>query len=246
MILPLVVASGNYIGMLPYLFPAFYPGHMARIILFGGHGRVALLTSPLLAARGDQITAVIRNPDHAAEVTASGATPHVADLETLDEHELAELIVGHDAVVWSAGAGGGDPVRTRAVDHDAAIRSMTAAALAGVPRYIMVSYLGSRRDHGVPPEDPFFAYAEAKAAADEHLRGSSLDWTVLAPGTLTHDPGSGTIAAGGSDWTVVSRANVAAVIAETLVTPGTVHRTVPFVDGDTPIAEALAGDADAS
>ncbi|SJN10021.1 oxidoreductase ylbE [Leucobacter sp. 7(1)] len=212
---------------------------MARIILFGGHGRVALLTSPLLAARGDQITAVIRNPDHAAEVAGVGATPHVADIETLDEHDLAELIVGHDAVVWSAGAGGGDPVRTRAVDRDAAIRSMTAAALAGVPRYVMVSYLGSRRDHGVPPEDPFFAYAEAKSAADEHLRGTGLDWTVLGPGTLTHDVGSGMIETGGSEWTVVSRENVAAVVAETLIRPDTVHRTIPFVDGSSPIDEAL-------
>lgn len=212
---------------------------MARIIVFGGHGRVALLTAPLLAERGDHITAVIRNPDHAAEVAATGATPHVADLEQLDERQMAELIVGHDAVVWSAGAGGGDPARTRAVDHDAAVRSMTAAAYAGVPRYVMVSYLGAKRDHGVPQDDPFFAYAEAKAAADEHLRGTDLAWTVLAPGTLTHDPATGQIDTAGSDWTVVSRANVAAVIAETLANPATTHRTIPFVDGETPIAEAL-------
>lgn len=213
---------------------------MARIILFGGHGRVALLTSPLLAGRGDHITAVIRNPEHAAEVAATGATPHVADVEQLDERAMAELIVGHDAVVWSAGAGGGDPRRTRAVDQDAAIRSMTAAAHAGVARYIMVSYLGAKRDHGVPPEDPFFAYAEAKAAADDHLRGTDLAWTVLAPGTLTHDAATGQIDTSGSDWSVVSRANVAGVIAETLANPATIRRTIPFVDGETPIPEALA------
>ncbi|MBL3698730.1 SDR family oxidoreductase [Leucobacter luti] len=213
---------------------------MARIILFGGHGRVALLTEPLLTARGDQVTAVIRNPDHAAEVAETGAAPHVADVEQLDAHELAELIVGHDAVVWSAGAGGGDPARTTAVDQDAAIRTMTAAALAGVPRFVMVSYFGAGPDHGVDPANSFFTYAEAKAAADEHLRGTGLDWTVLGPGALTAEPGTGKIDTAAAESAEVSRANVAAVIAATLADPGTVHRTIRFIDGDTPIEAALS------
>lgn len=213
---------------------------MARIILFGGHGRVALLTEPLLAARGDQVTAIIRSADQAEAVAAAGATPHVADVETLDEHAIAELIIGHDAVVWSAGAGGGNPARTRAVDHDAAIRTMTASALAGVPRFIMVSYFGSSPDHGVPEDHSFYAYAEAKAAADEHLRSTALDWTVLGPSTLTEEPGSGLIDARAEASSSVSRANVAAVIVATLADAGTTHRTIRFNDGETPILHALA------
>ncbi|QYM75428.1 SDR family oxidoreductase [Leucobacter luti] len=216
---------------------------MARIILFGGHGRIALLTEPLLVERGDHVTAVIRNPDHAAEVAATGATPHVGDIEQLDEHQLAELIVGHDAVVWSAGAGGGDPARTRAVDQDAAIRTMTAAAYAGVPRFVMVSYFGASLDHGVPEDNSFFAYAQAKAAADEHLRSTELEWTVLGPGTLTHDEGTGLIDTTARASATVSRANVASVIAETLADPATVRRTIRFIDGDTPIADAISGAA---
>lgn len=212
---------------------------MARIIIFGGHGKIALLAEPLLAGRGDAVTAVIRNPDHEAEVRAAGAEPLVADIEQLDVAELADLIAGHDAVVWSAGAGGGDPERTHRVDREAAIRSMEAAARAGVQRYVMVSYFRSSPDHGVDPANSFYAYAEAKAAADEHLRDSALDWTVLGPSALTLDPPTGRISTTDEVSQSVSRADVAAVIAATLVDDGTIRRTIRFNSGDTPIAEAL-------
>ena len=212
---------------------------MARILIIGGHGRVALLLAPLLAERGDEVSALIRNRAHADDVAAAGAVPRVADLQALDVEQLAALIAGHDAVVWSAGAGGGDPARTWAVDRDAAIRSMDAALRAGVMRYVMVSYFGARADHGVPPEDPFFAYAEAKVAADEHLRSSDLDWTIVAPSTLTLDPPTGRIDVDPTDAGEVSRADVAAVIAAVLNSHSSVGRTIAFNAGATPIAEAV-------
>ena len=212
---------------------------MARIILFGGHGKIALLTEPLLTQRGDEVTAVIRNPDHFEAVSATGATPTVADVEQLSTEELAALIEGHDAVVWSAGAGGGNSARTRAVDQDAAIRSMDAAERAGVKRYVMVSYFGASLTHGIDPTHSFFAYAEAKAAADEHLRASSLDWTVLGPSSLTLEPATGRIETDAERAGTVSRENVAQTIVATLADTGTVHRTIRFNDGDTAIAEAL-------
>ncbi len=212
---------------------------MARIIIFGGHGKIALLAERHLTERGDEVTAVIRNPDHAEEVSATGATPVVADIEQLDEAGLAELIAGHDAVVWSAGAGGGNPARTWAVDRDAAMRSMAAAERASVSRYVMVSYFGASLDHGVPEDHSFFAYAEAKAAADEQLRASALEWTVLGPSSLTLDPGTGTIDAAAEEGTSVSRENVAQVIAATLVDDSTIRRTIRFNDGSTAIAEAI-------
>jgi uncharacterized protein YbjT (DUF2867 family) len=212
---------------------------MARIFLIGGHGKIALLLEPLLTARGDAVTAVIRDATQAADVEASGATPLVADVETLDAAELADLMRGHDAVVWSAGAGGGNPARTRAVDQDAAIRSMDAAASAGVQRYVMVSYFGARIDHGVSPDNSFFDYAEAKAAADEHLRGSALDWTILAPSSLTLDPPTGLIDTAASTSGSVPRADVAAVVAAVLVDDTTTRRTIRFNAGETPIAQAV-------
>lgn len=217
---------------------------MSRIIVFGGHGRIALLLAPLLVERGDEVTGVIRNPDHAGDVEAGGASALVADIETMDVEALAEIIRGHDAVVWSAGAGGGNPQRTYAVDRDAAERSMDAAELAGVRRYVMVSWIGSTADHGVPEGDSFFAYADAKWAADEHLRGTGLEGTILAPGTLTLDDPTGRILIDPDGRGEVSRADVAAVIAASLVEPCTIGRTLRFGNGGEqtalPIAEALA------
>jgi uncharacterized protein YbjT (DUF2867 family) len=217
--------------------------NMARIALIGGHGKVALLAAPKLVAAGHQVTSVFRNPDHRDEVAATGATPLVADVETLDPDGLAEVLSGHDVVVWSAGAGGGNPARTYAVDRDAAIRSMAAAERAGVQRYVMISYLGARTDHGVPEDNSFFPYAEAKAAADARLRGTGLDWTILMPGQLTLEPSPGTLQPGAAETGPTSRELVADLIAATVdADPATVARTeLPFIDGDVPIADALAG-----
>jgi uncharacterized protein YbjT (DUF2867 family) len=213
---------------------------MARILLIGGHGKIALLLAPLLVARGDEVDAVIRNPAHADDVAATGATPVVADVESLDVGGLTSVIAGHDAVVWSAGAGGGNPARTYAVDRDAAIRSMDAAGAADVHRYVMVSYFGARLEHGVPADDSFYAYAQAKAAADEHLRGSDLDWTILAPSALTLDEPTGRIDVAADGPASVSRADVAAVIAAVVGEESTTGRTISFNTGDVPIAEAIA------
>lgn len=211
---------------------------MARIALIGGHGKIALLAEPILVDAGHSVSAIIRNPDHASDVAATGAEPVVADIESLDVDALTELLRGHDVVVWSAGAGGGSPERTYAVDRDAAIRSMDAAKAAGVQRYVMVSYLGAKAGHGVPQDNSFFAYAEAKAAADAYLRSSGLDWTVLMPSALTLEPAGG-IDLHPADGGSVSRETVAQVIVETVANPSTVGADLPFNDGDTPVTDAL-------
>ena len=154
-----------------------------RVTIIGGHGKIALILAPLLVEAGHEVTSVIRNPDHVADVEATGATALVSSVEDADTNALADLLSGQDAVVWSAGAGGGDPERTFAVDRDAAIRSMDAAQTAGVGRYVMVSFSGADRDSLVPEDNPFRSYQDAKIAADEHLRASALDWTVLGPGS---------------------------------------------------------------
>ncbi|PNI10406.1 NAD-dependent dehydratase [Arthrobacter sp. AFG7.2] len=214
---------------------------MTRIAIIGGHGKVALHLSSLLADEGHSVTSFIRNPDHADDVAGTGATPSVLDVENATTAEIAGVLKDHDAVVWSAGAGGGNPERTYAVDRDAAIRSMDAAVQAGVQRYVMVSYLGAGKDHGVPEDNGFFAYAEAKAAADDYLRGSNLAWTILGPGALTDKPGSGLIdvdpSPEGSRET--SRSNTAIVAAAVLDLPETAGKTIEFCDGTLPIAAAL-------
>lgn len=211
-----------------------------KVLIIGGHGKIALLLAPLLKAAGIEVTSVIRNAAQIDAVAATGATPLVHDVVSASVDELAELFAGHDAIVFSAGAGGGTPERTYAVDRDAAIRTMDAAQQAQVQRYLMVSYLGAKQDHGVPPENSFFAYAEAKAAADAYLRSSALAWTILGPGALTVEEPTGTITT-----TIdpahhnTSRGNVALVAAAVLARPETIGRTIEFTDGDMSIEQAL-------
>lgn len=219
---------------------------MSRIAIIGGHGKVALHLARQLSGRGDQVTSIFRNPEHEADVAETGATPAVLDIETAGPQALVEVLKGHDAVVWSAGAGGGDPERTNAVDRDAAIASMDAAANAGVYRYVMVSYRGAGKDE-VPEDNAFSTYARAKAAADAHLRSTGLQWTIVAPGALDLEPGAGTILLDRNydrslDGTSVSREDVASVIAAVLTDDRTVGSTYEFVGGSTPIGEALGTD----
>lgn len=217
---------------------------MSTIAVIGGHGKVAMLLARQLVAAGHQVRSLFRNEDHAPEVAATGATPIVADVELLDVPALADQLRGADAVVWSAGAGGGNPARTYAVDRDAAIRSMNATAELGIERYLMVSYFGASPDHGVPEDDSFFAYAEAKAAADQYLRGTGLRWTIAAPSSLTDDDPTGRIEIRGPAGDElragsVSRADVASVVAALLLAEQSVGAMVQFNNGGTPIEEAI-------
>jgi nucleoside-diphosphate-sugar epimerase len=213
---------------------------MERIVIIGGHGKVALHLARLLADRGDEATSVIRASEQSSDVEKAGGTPLVLDVEKADTDRMAEAFEGADAVVWSAGAGGGSTERTYAVDRDAAQRAIDAAAKAGVRRFVMVSWIGSTPDHGIDPEDSFFAYADAKLAADDHLRASDLDWTILGPGTLTTDEPTGRISTAPQGKAEVSRADVAAVAAAALVQSATIGRFIRFGQGETLIAEALA------
>jgi uncharacterized protein YbjT (DUF2867 family) len=213
---------------------------MSHIAIIGGHGKVALHLARILTDGSHAVGSLIRNPQQGADITAAGATPVIADVEKMTTEQIAKVLVGYDAVVWSAGAGGGSAERTYAVDRDAAIRSMDAARLAGVTRYVMVSYKGSRVDHGASRDDGMFAYYEAKAAADDYLRGTDLSWTILGPSALTQAAASGRIDVGANlPRGDVSRENVARVIAAVLAEPATIGRFIEFNDGQTPIEEAV-------
>ncbi len=214
---------------------------MTKIAIIGGHGKVALHLARILTTNGHEVSSLIRKPEQSADIMATGATPVVADVESLSTDELATVLSGHDAVVWSAGAGGGSPERTYAVDRDAAIRSMNASAEAGIYRYVMVSYFGSKKDHGASPDDGMFAYYEAKAAADNYLRATSLKWTILGPSALTEDAATGAIAVGADVARGdTSRENVALVAAAVLNNEKTVGKFIEFTDGDAPIDEVIA------
>jgi uncharacterized protein YbjT (DUF2867 family) len=215
-----------------------------RVVIAGGHGKIALILERLLADRGDTAVGLIRNPDHVADLEAAGAEAVVVDLEEATVADIAAHVRGADAVVFAAGAGpGSGAARKQTVDCDAAILLADAAEAAGVKRYVMVSAMGA--DVEAPDEigDPVFvAYLRAKGHADDVIRArDALHVTVVRPGHLTNDPGTGRVEL--SDQTGrgdISRADVAAVLLAVLDTPATAGRTFELISGDTPIADAMS------
>jgi uncharacterized protein YbjT (DUF2867 family) len=212
-----------------------------EVAVVGGHGKIALRLLRLLSERGDRARGLIRNPDHAAEVEATGATAVGADIENLDADGIARSIAGVDAVVFAAGAGpGSGPARKRTVDYDGAVKLIEAARMNDIPRYLIVSAIGVNR-----PErwsDEMRPYLEAKAEADGALTESGLDYTIVRPGGLTDDPGSGTIDAAEdlARYGRIPRDDVAATLLACLEEPATVGKAFDLLAGETPIPEALA------
>jgi uncharacterized protein YbjT (DUF2867 family) len=186
------------------------------------------------------VRSLIRNPDHAGDVEAAGGEPVVCDIEQADENAVASASAGADAVVFAAGAGpGSGPERKWTVDHGGAVKLIAAAQANGTGRYVMVSSYGA--DAEAPGDDTFAVYLRAKGQADADLAASGLAYTIVRPGPLTDDPGSGRVSAGEHvERGDISREDVAAVLASTLHDPELAGATFELVGGDTPIEEALA------
>ncbi|MFC7620733.1 NAD(P)H-binding protein [Microlunatus sp. GCM10028923] len=212
-----------------------------RIVIAGGHGKIALIMIERLAAAGHEAVGIIRNPDHAAELVALGGIPLVLDLEAIGAEELARDLAGADAVVFAAGAGpGSGAARKLTVDRDGAILLAEAAERAGIRRYVMIS-AHRTDDFDADSDDVFQVYLRAKSEADADLRGRDLDWTVIRPGGLTDEPGAGLVTLGEqTERGQVPRADVAAVIIEVLITGHGVRRQLELITGLTPVAEAVA------
>jgi uncharacterized protein YbjT (DUF2867 family) len=212
-----------------------------RVAIAGGHGQIALRLAKVLSQRGDEVVALIRNPNHADDVRQAGAEPTVVDLEHASEDDVAQAIAGSDAVVFAAGAGpGSGPQRKDTMDYGGAVKLIAAAKQTGVGRYVIVSSMGANPD--TPGDDTFSAYLRAKGRADDAVRASGLDATVVRPGGLTNDAGTGRINLGRTvPRGQVTRDDVAAVLVAVLDSPNTIGRTVDLIGGDTPIAEAVKG-----
>ena len=213
-----------------------------RVVIAGGHGKIALLLERLLAERGDQAVGLIRNSAHVADVHNAGAEAIVCDLEAASADDVTMLMSGADAVVFAAGAGPGSGVsRKDSVDRAASVLMAEAAERAGVRRFVQVSSMGAGQPPAPGSGEVWAAYITAKTAAEADLSARDLDWTILRPGGLTDAPATGRIrlAPPPIPAGTVPRADVAAVIAALLDNPGTRHRTLELVSGDTPVAAAV-------
>jgi uncharacterized protein YbjT (DUF2867 family) len=208
------------------------------VVVAGGHGKVGLRLLRLLAEQGDRARGLVRNPDHVADLEAIGAEAVVADLESEDA-DVAGATAGADAVVFAAGAGPGSGAeRKRTMDYGGALKLIEAANANGIPRYVIVSSMGVDR-----PErwsDQMRPYLEAKADADAELQKSGLEYTIVRPGYLTDDPGTGRIeAAPELRRGQIPRDDVAATLLAVLDAPNTIGKAFELLSGDTPIEEAV-------
>jgi uncharacterized protein YbjT (DUF2867 family) len=208
-----------------------------NVVIVGGHGKFALRLEKLLAERGDSPRGIIRKTEQAADLEEIGAEPIVLDIENV---EIDDAVAGADAVVFAAGAGpGSGPARKRTVDYGGAVELMEAAISHDIRRYVIVSAIGA--NHPERWTDQMRPYYEAKAEADKAVSESGLDYTIVRPGGLTDEPGTGRVQiaeqleTGGS----VSRDDVAAVIAEVLVADNTIGKAFDLLGGETPIPEAV-------
>ena len=211
-----------------------------RVAIAGGHGKIGMLLTGLLAAAGDEVRGLIRNPGQADDVRAAGGEPVLCDLEAEDA-DVAVAVEGCDAVVFAAGAGPGSGAeRKRTMDLGGAVKLIDAAKAQGVARYVIVSSIGADN----PPGEGggvFGEYLRAKGEADSRLAASGLEYTIVRPGPLNDEPGTGRVTIGESlERAEVSREDVAAVLAASLREPRTIGAAFTLVGGETPIEEALA------
>jgi uncharacterized protein YbjT (DUF2867 family) len=209
------------------------------VVVVGGHGKIGRRLLRLLAERGDRARGLIRNPDHAADLEAVGAEPVVCDLEAADA-DVAGAVAGADAIVFAAGAGPGSGAeRKQTVDLGGAVKSIEAAKASGVGRFVIVSSMGA--DDPPPGDEVFAVYLRAKAEADRAVADSGLDYTIVRPGRLTDDRGTGRIEAGPhlGRRGQIPRDDVAAVLLATLDEPATIGKTFEVLSGDMEIAAAL-------
>ncbi|MEV6827662.1 NAD(P)H-binding protein [Amycolatopsis sp. NPDC051102] len=213
-----------------------------RVVIAGGHGQIALRLERLLAARGDEAVGIIRNPAHAADLEAAGAQAVVLDLENSTVDAVAEVLKGADAAVFAAGAGpGSGTARKDTVDRGAAALFAEAAERAGVRRHVQVGSIGADNPENPNVTEEFRHYLRAKRAAEDDLKARDLDWTILRPGQLTDDPGTGLVLlAEDAGRGPIPRDDVAAVLVGLLETPASVHRTLTLISGEEAIGEAIA------
>lgn len=211
-----------------------------RIVIAGGHGQIALRLERLLAARGYEVAGIIRKPEQADELRRLGAEPIVLDLESASVEEVAQALEGADAAVFAAGAGpGSGAARKETVDKGAAILFADAAVRAGVRRFVVVSSMGADASH--QGDEVFDVYQRAKGEADDYVRGlDALDWTILRPGMLTDDAGTGLVRLEAHTGRgPIPRDDVAAVLAELVDTPATAGLTLELISGQAPVSVAV-------
>lgn len=214
-----------------------------KILVIGAHGRVGQRIVNQLNDNGDDVLAGLRDEKQFNTFTGAHITPTLLDIQQITVADLTQLMTGADAVVFSAGAGGGGYDRTMLIDLDGAVKAMQATEQAGIKRFIMVSAMGTgSRATWADAIRPYYA---AKFYADHWLiNDTNLAYTILRPSTLSDEAGTGKITVNAQDKLedgakTVSRDDVAKVAVVALHDDKTIKQIISFTGGDTAIETAV-------
>ena len=214
---------------------------MSTVAVVGGNGKIARRLHPLLVERGHTPVALVRSEGQRADLEALGAQVRILDIENATTDDFAAAFEGCDTVVFAAGGGpDGNIERKRTVDLEGSLKSIQAATERGISRFVQVSAINVDEPVAEDAGEVWAAYVAAKADADTALRGTNLDWTILRPGRLTDDEGTGKVDLGPDvQRAEIPRADVAAVIAELIDTGAGVRVQANLVSGEVPVATAV-------
>ncbi|MFS0823856.1 SDR family oxidoreductase [Bacillus sp. 1P02SD] len=210
-----------------------------KVCVVGANGQIGKQVVGLLNESGEHTPlAMVRKQEQVAYFTELGVETVVASIAD-SVKEIREAISGCDAVVFTAGSGGHTgPDQTLLIDLDGAVKTIEAAEQSGVKRFVMVSALGAnQREKWNEAIRPYYV---AKHYADRILEQSELTYTIVRPGGLLNEEGTGKIAVGENlTRNTIPRADVAKVIVASLTEERTFNQAFDLVSGEEPIVDAL-------
>lgn len=212
-----------------------------KVVIAGAAGKIGSKTTALLVGAGHEVRGLARKDEQLEQLEGMGAQPFRLDLEADGDGRVGEAVRGCDAIVFSAGAGpGSGDARKETMDYGGAVRLIEAADREGVKRYVIVSSMGYADPGGGGGMEN---YTLAKLKADVALQSSDLAYTVVRPGKLNDEEGTGDIDAAVQlgRYDEIPRADVAAAIVAVLESENTVRRSFEVLSGNTPVKEAIAG-----
>ena len=214
-----------------------------KVAIIGANGKVGSKLCRILANREDEPVGFIRKAEQAEQLEAQGIQPIIADLIETSAEEFSRLLKNCDAVVFTAGAGGAGDDLTTAIDGAGLVKIAKAAEMAGVRRFLLVSaFPDAGRDK--EPTASFEHYMKIKRQSEVDLVKTALDWTILRPGTLTDQAGTGKVNLGYTlMYDTISREDVAGTLAELLNYPETAGQILEVVQGEEPIGLAVRAKA---
>ncbi|MCP3030986.1 SDR family oxidoreductase [Halobacillus sp. A1] len=206
-----------------------------KVLVAGANGNTGRLLIKYLKQDGHEPYGMVRKEEQKSTIEKLGGTPVLADLTK----DVGHAIKGMDAVIFAAGSGSSTgPEQTEAVDRDGAINLVKHTENLGIKKFVMLSSMSA--DESSQAEGNFKTYLEMKAQADEYLRGTELDYTIVRPGALTDNEGTSKINVGEKvERGEIPRSDVAKTMIAAIQEPNAYHKTFELISGDTQIEEAL-------